>query len=120
MFDAYRARACDGAIVQVTNLCDVAFRPNRHRNKNQGCHNSKVRTNTESIFRVTGWSSARLSSGTRDNSKNRVALLTSECCNFLKSSEHVLCVHRQSRLQPCTMCLKYASSERDLSLPQMI
>ena len=27
--------------------------PCRHRNKNQGCHNSTVRINTESIFRVT-------------------------------------------------------------------
>ena len=51
--------------------------------------------------------------------KTRQCLLTSESCGFLKSSEHVSCAHRQIHLQSCTMCLECASSERDLSPPQM-
>ena len=83
--------------------------------KKKGCHNSTVRINTESFFRVACTSSVRLSSGIRDKSNIRGALLTSESCGFPTSSEHVSCVHRPRYLQSCPMCLQCASSERDLS-----
>ena len=64
-------------------------------------------------------SSVRLSSGEHDNSNTHATLLTSEFCGFPESGEHVSCAHRQNHFQSCSMCLKCASSERDLSPPQM-
>ena len=93
--------------------------PHRHSNKNQRCHNSTVRINTECFLRVACVSSVQLFSGTHENSNSHATLLTSKFRDFPESSEHMSCAHRQNHLQSCSMCLKCVSSERDLSHPQM-